>query len=283
MTTARATHVPDITLADGTIMPQLGYGVWQVEEDVAARSVQWAIEAGYRSIDTAMIYRNEDAVGAGIRASGVDRNQLFVTTKLWNTDHEHDDALAACDTSLRKLGLDHVDLYLMHWPAPATGNFLEAWRAMVELQQRGKARSIGVCNFPIDHLSRLLDASPVAPVINQIELHPYFPQTELRAFCADHDIQVEAWSPLGQGGELLDDPVIARIAATHARTPAQIVLRWHMQSGLVTIPKSVTHSRIIENISIFDFELTPDDMRAISELDRGAAGRIGPDPATATF
>ncbi|MFF7673952.1 aldo/keto reductase [Actinacidiphila glaucinigra] len=271
-------NVPDITLNNGVTMPQLGFGVWQVPDDEAATAVATALEAGYRSIDTAALYRNEQGTGRAIAASGIPREELFVTTKLWNTDQGHDNALRAFDASLGKLGLEYVDLYLIHWPAPARGLYLETWRALEKIQADGRARAIGVSNFPVDLLRHLLDEGGVAPVLNQVELHPHLPQTELRAFHAGHGIATEAWSPLGQGRGLLDEPALAAIAAKHGRTPAQVVLRWHLQIGNVVIPKSVTPSRIRENIDVFGFDLDGEDLAAIDALDNG--GRLGPDPSS---
>ncbi|MFG2306774.1 aldo/keto reductase [Actinacidiphila glaucinigra] len=271
-------NVPDITLNNGVTMPQLGFGVWQVPDDEAATAVATALEAGYRSIDTAALYRNEQGTGRAIAASGIPREELFVTTKLWNTDQGHDNALRAFDASLGKLGLDYVDLYLIHWPAPARGLYLETWRALEKIHADGRARAIGVSNFPVAQLRHLLDEGGVAPALNQVELHPHLPQTELRAFHAGHGIATEAWSPLGQGRGLLDEPALAAIAAKHGRTPAQVVLRWHLQIGNVVIPKSVTPSRIRENIDVFGFELDGEDLAAIDALDNG--GRLGPDPSS---
>ncbi|MGI5253430.1 aldo/keto reductase [Actinacidiphila glaucinigra] len=271
-------NVPDITLNNGVTMPQLGFGVWQVPDDEAATAVATALEAGYRSIDTAALYRNEQGTGRAIAASGIPREELFVTTKLWNTDQGHDNALRAFDASLGKLGLDYVDLYLIHWPAPARGLYLETWRALEKIHADGRARAIGVSNFPVAQLRHLLDEGGVAPALNQVELHPHLPQTELRAFHAGHGIATEAWSPLGQGRGLLDEPALAAVAAKHGRTPAQVVLRWHLQIGNVVIPKSVTPSRIRENIDVFGFELDGEDLAAIDALDNG--GRLGPDPSS---
>lgn len=270
--------VPDITLNNGVTMPQLGFGVWQVPDDEAATAVATALEAGYRSIDTAALYQNESGTGRAIAASGIPREELFVTTKLWNTDQGHDNALRAFDASLGKLGLDYVDLYLIHWPTPARGLYMETWRALEKIHADGRARTIGVSNFPVAQLQHLLDEGGVVPVVNQIELHPNLPQAELRAFHAAHGIATEAWSPLGQGRGLLDEPALAAVAAKHGRTPAQVVLRWHLQLGNVVIPKSVTPSRIQENIDVFGFELDGEDMAAIDALDNG--GRLGPDPSS---
>lgn len=269
--------VPDITLNNGVTMPQLGFGVWQIPDDEAATAVATALEAGYRSIDTASLYRNEQGTGRAIAASGIAREDLFVTTKLWNTDHGHDTALRAFDASLSKLGLDYVDLYLIHWPTPARGLYLETWRALEKIHADGRARAIGVSNFPVAQLQHVLDEGGVVPAVNQIELHPHLAQAELRAFDATHGIATEAWSPLGQGRDLLDEPALAAVAAKHGRTPAQVVLRWHLQLGNVVIPKSVTPSRIKENLDVFGFELDAGDLAAIDALDNG--GRLGPDPS----
>lgn len=280
--TTTSHDIPSIQLNDGTTMPQLGYGVWQVPDEEATPLVKIAIETGYRSIDTAAIYENEAGVGAAIKAAGVSPDELYITTKLWND--KHDDVEAAFEHSLELLGLDHIDLYLMHWPSPhAHGTFVEAWQAMLELRKRGRVTSVGVSNFAIEHLEQIIEASGEKPAINQVELHPYFQQRELRAWCADAGIAIEAWSPLGQGGELLEDEVITKIAAELDRSPAQVVIRWHIQQGHVVIPKSATPARIPQNLDVFDFELTPAHLEAIAGLDRGADGRIGPDPSTAQF
>ena len=268
---------PTITLNDGVAMPQLGFGVWQVPDAQAEQSVALALKAGYRSIDTAMLYRNEEGTGRAVHASDVPREDLFITTKLWNSDHGHDNTLRAFDESMARLGLDYLDLYLIHWPVPAQDLYLETWKAFEELLTEGRVRAIGVSNFPVDHLQRLIDNAEVVPAVNQIELHPYLAQAELRAFHAVHGIATEAWSPLGQGRGLLDDPALAPIAAKHGKTPAQVVIRWHLQLGNVVIPKSVTPSRITENIDVFGFQLDTDDLAAIGALDSGR--RYGPDPA----
>lgn len=264
--------------ANGVRMPQLGFGVWQVPDDEAERAVATALAAGYRSIDTAEAYQNEAGVGRALRASGLPREEVFVTTKLPNWRHH--EAATALKERLARLGLDYVDLYLIHWPVPRQDRYLQAWKELERLHADGLARAIGVSNFAVEHLRRLLDEADVVPVINQIELHPYFQQAELRAFHAEHGILTEAWSPLGQGPRsgLLDDPVLARIAAKHGKTPAQVVLRWHLQLGNVVIPKSVTPARIRENIDVFDFALDEADLAEIAALDRGT--RIGPDPRT---
>lgn len=275
---------PRISFHDGRSIPQLGLGVWQVADDIAAHCVQTAIEAGYRHIDTAAIYENERGVGEGIHASGIERDELFVTTKLWNSDQGFDATLRAFNASCELLRLDEIDLYLIHWPAPVNGErYLESWRAMVELRASGRARSIGVSNFHAPHLERLIDETGVVPVINQIELHPYFQQRELREVHAAHGIVTESWSPLGRGGELLADPVIVDIAATHDVMPAQVVIRWHVQHGLVTIPKSQHDERIRANLDVFGFELSAGELERIASLDRGTKGRIGPNPETAQF
>jgi 2,5-diketo-D-gluconate reductase A len=224
------------------------------------------------------MYRNEAGVGEAVAHSGLDRDEVFITTKLANDNHGHDEALRALDESLRKLGMDYVDLYLIHWPRPSEGKFVETWQAFTELKQEGRARSIGVSNFRAQDIEAIIDATGVPPAVNQIELHPRFAQSALRREHARHDILTEAWSPLGQG-EVIDDPTISQIAADHERTPAQVLLRWHIQLGNVVIPKSVTPARIDENFRVFDFELSGDDMQAIAQLD-SKDGRIGPDPST---
>lgn len=271
-----SSKVPFITLNNGVRMPQLGFGVWQVPDDEATAAVTTALEAGYRSIDTAAIYGNEEGTGKAIAASGVPREELFITTKLWNNAHGFDQALAAFDDSLAKLGLDYVDLYLIHWPTPARDLYADTWRALEKIHADGRAKTIGVSNFGPAQLRRVLDEGSIVPAVNQVELHPDFAQAPLRAVHAEHGIATEAWSPLGQGKGLLDEPVIGAIARRLGRTPAQVVLRWHLQIGNVVIPKSVTPSRIKENIDVFDFELTDADMTALAGLDAG--NRIGPDP-----
>ncbi|WP_405843336.1 aldo/keto reductase [Streptomyces platensis] len=269
--------VPSIKLNNGVAMPQLGYGVWQVEDEQAATAVGQALDAGYRSIDTAMIYGNEEGTGRALAASGVARDELFVTTKLWNADQGHDATLRAFDTSLAKLGLEYVDLYLIHWPLPARDTYIETYQALEEIYADGRAKAIGVSNFLPEHLERLMGETSIVPAVNQIELHPQFPQAASRAFHARHNIVTEAWSPIGQGRGLLEDPTLVELAAKHGKSPAQVVLRWHVQLGNVAIPKSVTPSRIAENIDIFDFELDDADLTALAGLDTGT--RLGPDPA----
>ncbi|WTU15369.1 aldo/keto reductase [Streptomyces sp. NBC_00075] len=259
-------------------MPQLGFGVWQVPDDEAERAVATALETGYRSIDTAAIYGNEEGTGKAIAASGVPREDLFVTTKLWNGDQGYESTLRAFDTSLEKLGLEYVDLYLIHWPQPAKGRFVDTYKAFEKLAVDGRAKAIGVSNFLPEHLDRLLAETSVIPAVNQIELHPHLQQHAAREYHAEQGIATEAWSPLGSGKGLLEVPAIVAIAQKHGRTPAQIVLRWHLQLGNVVIPKSVTPSRIKENIEVFDFSLDTEDLAAISALNEDR--RLGPDPAT---
>jgi diketogulonate reductase-like aldo/keto reductase len=270
--------VPAITLNNGVLMPQLGFGVWQVPDDEATAAVATALEAGYRSIDTAAVYANEEGTGRALAASGLPREELFVTTKLWNTDQGYDAALRAFDLSLSKLGLDFVDLYLIHWPQPRRDAYTETWRALERIAAEGRARAIGVSNFQPAHLRRLVAGSEVVPAVNQVELHPWLAQAGLRAVHAELGIATEAWSPLGQGKGLLDEPVIGKIAARHGRTPAQVVLRWHLQLGNVVIPKSVTPSRIRENADVLGFELAAQDLAELAALDDGT--RLGPDPDT---
>ncbi|MEV6804953.1 aldo/keto reductase [Streptomyces sp. NPDC051132] len=272
-----SSNVPPIILNNGVEMPQLGYGVWQVPDDDAERAVGTALEAGYRSIDTAAIYGNEAGTGKAIAASGLPREEIFVTTKLWNSDQGYDSTLRAFDTSLAKLGLDYVDLYLIHWPLPSRDKYVDTYKAFEKLHSDGRVRAIGVSNFLPEHLRRLIEETSVVPAVNQIELHPHLQQDEARAFHAEHGIATEAWSPLGQGKGLLEVPAVVAIARKHDRTPAQVVLRWHLQLGTIVIPKSVTPSRIKENIEVFDFSLDDEDLAAISALNEDR--RIGPDPA----
>jgi 2,5-diketo-D-gluconate reductase A len=276
--TAATNPVPILPLADGRAIPQLGFGVYQLADAQAPEIVAQAIETGYRSIDTAAIYGNEAGVGRALRSSVVSRSDLFVTTKLWNERQGFDETLRAFDESLAALGLDDVDLYLIHWPCPDRGRYLETWKAFIRLKEEGRVKSIGVSNFQPEHLDRIIGETGMVPVVNQIELHPRFQQHALRAVHARHGILTESWSPLGQGKEL-DDPVLARIARSHGRTPAQVVLRWHIESGLVVIPKTATPARIAENFDLFGFGLTAEDHAAIAGLDK-SDGRIGPDPAT---
>jgi len=269
--------IPSLILHDGVAIPQLGFGVFQVPPEDTQEVVGQALDAGYRHIDTAGAYRNEKGVGAAIAASGIAREDLFVTTKLWNSEQGFETTLAAFDASLDRLGLERVDLYLIHWPVPSEGRFVDTWRAFERIHEEGRARTIGVSNFRVEDLERLEAETEVRPTVNQIELHPRLQQAELRAWHADHGIVTEAWSPLAQG-ELLDDETIVAIAERHGKTPAQAVLRWHLQLGNVVFPKSVTPARIRENIEIFDFELSDAEMAEFERLDRGE--RIGPDPGT---
>jgi 2,5-diketo-D-gluconate reductase A len=275
--TTQTTSVPYVDLNDGNRMPQLGFGVFQVPEADTAETVGLALKTGYRSIDTAAMYGNEAGVRDAVLTSELDRGDLFITTKLGNPDHGRHHVPHAFEQSLDKLGGDYIDLYLIHWPIPHNGLYVETWEALCALRDEGRVRSIGVSNFHVDHLERIIDATGVVPAVNQIELHPRLQQLELRRFHDEHGIVTEAWSPLGKA-QFLDDPTIERSAAAHGRTPAQIVLRWHIQLGNVVIPKSVTPTRIEENFRIFEFELNEDDMHALFELDREE--RTGPDPDT---
>lgn len=279
------TSSPELTFNDGNTIPQLGYGVWQVEDDVAEKVVIQAFEAGYRHIDTARIYGNEAGVGRAIQASGLKPEELFITTKVWNSDQGYDSTLAAFDASMQRLGLETLDMYLIHWEQPKQDKYVETWKALIELQKQGRVKTIGVCNFTKEALQRLIDETGVVPAINQIELHPFFNQSALREFDAAHGILTQAWSPLGQGGELLESAVIGQIAAKHNATPAQVVIAWHLAIGNVVIPKSVTESRIRENYAALDVSLDVTDLQAIDGLDRSAegAGRIGADPAVSDF
>ncbi|WP_397474685.1 aldo/keto reductase [Pusillimonas sp.] len=265
-----------IKLHDGNAIPRLGFGVWQVEDDIAADTVKTAIDTGYRLVDTAAIYGNESGVGEGIRRSAIDRRELFVTTKLWNDRHGYDETLAAFDESMEKLGLEYLDMYLIHWPAPKIGLYVKSWEALIRLRDEGRIKSLGVSNFNIGHLQRLLDETGVLPVVNQIELNPRFQQPELREYHAEHDIVTQSWSPLGHG-LLWENPTLKAIAAKHGRSLAQVVLRWHTQLGNAVIPKSVTPARIRENFNIFDFTLDAEDMAAIAPL-HDTDARHGPDP-----
>jgi 2,5-diketo-D-gluconate reductase A len=269
--------VPNVRLNDGTTIPQVGFGVFQVPPDETQRAVEDALAAGYRHIDTAAAYRNERGVAAGIAASGVPRGEIFITTKLWNSEQGFDSTLAAFEKSIEALDTEQVDLYLIHWPVPAADLFLDTWRAFERIHAEGGARSIGVSNFRVADLERLAAEAETQPTVNQIELHPLLQQVELRAWHAEHGIATEAWSPLAQG-EVLKDDTLVTIAAHHERTVAQVILRWHLQLGNVVIPKSVTPARVRENLDIFDFELTEDDLAAIARLDAGH--RTGPDPAS---
>ncbi|MEO6826684.1 MAG: aldo/keto reductase [Microbacteriaceae bacterium] len=266
---------PVLTMNDGRSIPQVGLGVYKVPDEIAADVVGTALEAGYRHVDTAALYRNEVGVGRGVAASGIPREDLFVTTKVWNDRQGFDQTLRAFDESLDKLGMDYVDLYLIHWPVPRQNLYLETWRALEKLHADGRARSIGVSNFHTHHLDRLLAEATVTPVINQVELHPRLPQEKVREYGASHGIVTEAWSPLARG-RLLENDVLARIGAKHGKSPAQVVIRWHLELGNVVIPKSVTPSRIRENFQVFDFGLDPEDLDAIATLNTGQ--RTGSDP-----
>ncbi len=269
---------PMIKLNNGTSIPQLGFGVFKIPAGETAEAVSRALAAGYRHIDTAAMYQNEHGVGRAIAESDIAREQLFITTKLNNDAHGYDEAQRAFEQSRTKLGLDYLDLYLIHWPLPAKDRFVETWTAFEKLQADGFARAIGVSNFHPRQLQRLIDETGTVPAINQIELHPYLVQEQLRAFNSEHGIATEAWSPIARGGALLSDPVVTAVAKKYDKTPAQVVIRWHLELGNVVIPKSVTPARIAENIDVFDFELAPDDVAAISGLNRNE--RTGPDPDT---
>jgi 2,5-diketo-D-gluconate reductase A len=275
--TTQTTSVPLVDLNDGNRIPQLGFGVFQVPPEETAEAVTHALKTGYRLLDTAAAYRNEEGVRDSVQTSGLDREDVFITTKLFNTEHRREQARRAFEQSLSTLGGNYIDLYLIHWPVPSQDLYVEAWETLCALREEGRVRSIGVSNFQVEHLERIIDATAVVPAVNQIELHPRLQQPELRRFHAERGVATEAWSPLGQG-ELLDDPVIEAIATDHDRTPAQVVLRWHLQLGNVVIPKSVTPARIEENFRVFDFELGEAEMQRLAELDRGE--RIGPDPDT---
>jgi 2,5-diketo-D-gluconate reductase A len=272
-------RVPSIQLIDGRSMPQLGFGVFQIPPEETAAAAAHALRVGYRSVDTAAAYRNERGVAEAVRDSDLEREDVFVTTKLWNSSHGREAALEAFEKSLGRLGFDYVDLYLIHWPVPTQDLYVETWELLTELQEQGRTRSIGVSNFQIEHLERIIDATGAVPAVNQVELHPRFQQSELRRFHSEHGIATEAWSPLAQGAVLGDEAVV-ELASAHGKTPAQVVLRWHVQIGNVVIPKSVTPERIEENFDVFDFALEDDAMRRIEALDAGE--RLGPDPATFT-
>ena len=271
--------IPNIELNDGHSIPQLGFGVFQIDPEETARAVSEALEIGYRHIDTAEMYGNEKGVGEAVRASGLDRGDVYVTSKLNNSFHEPDEARRAFDGTLDALGFDYVDLFLIHWPLPTLydGDFVSTWRTLEEFRADGRSRSIGVSNFQTEHLERLAAETDTVPAANQIELHPYFQNREVRAYDEEHGIATEAWSPIAQG-DVLDDPVVTEIAEKVGRTPAQVVLRWQVQHGNIVFPKSVTPERIRENFEIFDFELEAGDVERIDGLERGEAGRMGPNP-----
>ena len=266
---------PLVEMNDGRSIPVIGFGVWQVPDDVVVDATLKALEVGYRHIDTAYLYLNERGVGEALRRSGLDRDDIFVTTKVWNTDHGYDETLRAFDKSTGLLGIDEVDLYLIHWPTPARDIYLDSWRALIRLREEGRARSIGVSNFHEAHLRKIIDETGVIPAINQIELHPWLPQAHMRDIDARLGIKTEAWSPLGSG-RLIDDPVIGEVAAKHGKSPAQVMVRWSIQLGNIVLPKSVTPERIEQNIDVFDFVLDDADMAAIATLESGR--RTGPNP-----
>lgn len=273
--------VPTITLHDQTTIPQLGFGTFQVPPEETAATVRTALEVGYRHLDTAQMYQNEAGVGEAIRTSGIARDELYVTTKLNNGFHAPDDVRRSFDESLSKLGLDHVDLFLVHWPLPTRydGDYVSTWRAMAALVDDGRARSVGVSNFEPAHLDRIVEETGVVPVVNQIEVHPYLTNEAARAASIRHGVEVEAWSPIAKG-RVLDDEVVTRIAQAHGRTSSQVTLRWHVERGDIVFPKSMREERMRENFEIFDFTLTPDEVAEISALDRGEEGRTGPHPDT---
>ncbi|MDY6869446.1 MAG: aldo/keto reductase [Actinomycetota bacterium] len=275
------TTVPTVTLNDGASIPQLGFGVYQIEPDATANAVKTALDIGYRHIDTAEMYQNERGVGEGIRNAGLDRAEVFVTSKLNNGFHRPDDARRAFDKTLTELGFEYVDLFLIHWPLPTLydGDFVSTWQTLEEFKKDRRARSIGVSNFQVDHLERLARETATVPAVNQVEVHPYFTNDAVRAYGSEHGIATEAWSPIAQG-RVLDDPTLTRIAEASGKSPAQVVLRWHVQRGDIIFPKSVTPKRIEENFDLFDFELSEADVDALSGLDKGEKGRIGPNPDT---
>lgn len=270
--------VPEIALNDGNTIPQLGFGVFKVDPNEAERIVSDALETGYRHIDTAAIYGNEEGVGRAIAKSGIPRDELFVTTKLWNDDQGTDSTRKALDTSLEKLGLVYVNLYLIHWPSPAKDRYVESWQTLEKLRAEGKTRSIGVSNFLPEHLERLASETETVPVVDQIELHPAYQQRDVTSYAADHGIRIESWGPLGQGKyDLFDEEPVAAAAKAHGKTGAQVVLRWHLQNGFIIFPKSNRKERMIENFDVFDFELTNEEMAAITGLERG--GRVSAHPS----
>jgi 2,5-diketo-D-gluconate reductase A len=273
--------VPTVTLNDRTTIPQLGFGVFQVPPDQTQATVETAFEVGYRHIDTAQMYQNEAGVGAAIKASGIPRDELYITSKLSNAAHRPDDARRTFGETLDRLGLDRIDLFLIHWPLPTRydGDFVSTWRTLTEFVADGRAASVGVSNFEPDHLERIIEETGIVPAVNQVEVHPYFANERVRAASSRHGIAVEAWSPIAQG-KVLDDPTIVRIAEAHGRTPSQATLRWHVQRGDIVFPKSMHEERMRENFAIFDFSLGDDEMAAIDALDRGPSGRTGGDPLT---
>ena len=272
-------QVPLISLNDGSSIPQLGLGVWQVDPGITARVVRDAIDVGFRMIDTAEGYDNEAGVGEGIRTSGVPRDELFITSKLRNGGHQRDAALKSFDATMKALRLEQLDMFLIHWPVPGQDQYVEAWQTLIELQQEGRIKSIGVSNFNQDHLELIIAETGVAPVVNQIELHPYFTQADKREFLKSKDIHIESYSPLGSGA-VLKDETIKKIGAAKGKSIAQIIVRWHIQQGNIVIPKTTHADRMQENFDVFDFELSADEMQAITGLDKGEDGRTGSDPAT---
>jgi len=272
-------NVPTIKLNDGAKIPQLGFGVFQIDPDETAQAVKTALDIGYRHIDTAEMYENERGVGQGVRDAGVDRGDVYITSKLNNGFHKPDDARRAFDSTLEALGFDYVDLFLIHWPLPTLydGDFVSTWQTLEEFKRDGRARSIGVSNFQVAHLERLAKETETVPAVNQIEVHPYFTNDEVRAYGQEHGIATESYSPIAQG-KVLDDRVVAGVADATGKSPAQVVLRWHIDRGDIVFPKSVTAARVKENFEIFDFELSPDDVAALTELDKGEAGRTGANP-----
>lgn len=265
-----------ITLNNGVKMPQVGYGVWQIPDAEVTEAVKHALDAGYLAIDTAKVYKNEKGVGRALAESDIAREDLFITTKVWNADHGYEEALAAYERSLDELGLDYVDLYLIHWPTPMYDKYIETYKALETLYKNGRVKAIGVSNFNIEHLERVLAECEIVPAVNQVECHPYFQQAELKAFCKKHDIHLTAYSPLQHGGELLTDSTLNIIAKNHHKTAAQVALRWHIQNDTIIIPKSVTPKRMAENLDIFDFELSDDEMEQINRIDLGE--RVNQDP-----
>lgn len=271
-----------LELNDGRKIPQLGLGVWQVDPAITARVVRDAIDVGYRSIDTAEGYHNEEGVGEAIKSASVPREQLFITSKLRNGGHARDHALKSFDATMKALQLDKLDLFLIHWPVPSQGKYVEAWKTLVELQKEGRIASIGVSNFNEDHLERIIGETGVIPAVNQIELHPRFQQRDKREYLKKHGIHIESWSPLGSG-RMLDDATVGKIAKKHSKSIAQVIIRWHLMEGLIVIPKSIHKERMAENIDVFDFDLDEDDLKTIRGLDKEDAGRVGSNPATAAF
>jgi 2,5-diketo-D-gluconate reductase A len=275
------TQVPNITLNDGNTIPQLGFGVFQIKPEDTADAVKTALDIGYRHIDTAEMYGNEKEVGEGIRASGIPRDEIFVTSKLNNSFHDPNAARKAFDTTLSDLGFDYIDLFLIHWPLPTQygGDYVSTWNTMIEFAKSGRSKSVGVSNFQVEHLERLAKETELVPAVNQIEVHPYLANDTVRKYGSDHGIATEAWSPIAQG-KVLDDPVITDLAAEVSKSPAQVVLRWHIQRGDIIFPKSVTPKRVQENFALFDFELDSDAVAKIDALDKGEDGRVGPNPDT---